>query len=73
MHEHSFKILYIKSFVDQKPHKGTLANSEEPDEMRHDAAFHQGLHCLLIQNRSSKKKIQLHFGGIITSDPTIYI
>ena len=25
----------------------TLANSEDPDEMPHDAAFHQGLHCLL--------------------------
>ena len=26
----------------------TLANSEDPDEMQHNAAFHQGLHCLLI-------------------------
>ena len=26
---------------------GTLANSEDPDEMQHDAAFHQGLNCLL--------------------------
>ena len=25
----------------------TLANSADPDEMQHDAAFHQGLHCLL--------------------------
>ena len=24
----------------------TLTNSEDPDEMQHDAAFHQGLHCL---------------------------
>ena len=23
-----------------------LANSEDPDEMQHNAAFHQGLHCL---------------------------
>ena len=22
-----------------------LTNSEDPDEMLHDAAFHQGLHC----------------------------
>ena len=22
------------------------ANSEDPDEMQHNAAFHQGLHCL---------------------------
>ena len=26
---------------------GTLANSEDPDEMQHKAAFHQGLHGLL--------------------------
>ena len=26
---------------------GTLANSEDPDEMPHNVAFHQGLHCLL--------------------------
>ena len=24
-----------------------LANSVDPDEMQHDAAFHLGLHCLL--------------------------
>ena len=24
--------------------------SEDPDEMLHDAAFHQGLHCLLVLN-----------------------
>ena len=26
---------------------GTSANSEDPDEMKHNAAFHLGLHCLL--------------------------
>ena len=26
---------------------GTLANSEDPAEMQHNAAFHQGLLCLL--------------------------
>ena len=31
----------------------TLANSEDPDEMPHDAAFYQGLHCLLKQKRFS--------------------
>ena len=25
----------------------TLENSEDPDKMQHNAAFHQGLHCLL--------------------------
>ena len=26
---------------------GTMANTEDPDEMQDNAAFHQGLHCLL--------------------------
>ena len=34
----------------------TFANSEDPDEMLHNAAFHQGLHCFLKLNRSSDKK-----------------
>ena len=25
---------------------GTLANSEDPDEILHNAAFHQGIHYL---------------------------
>ena len=33
----------------------TLANSEDPDEIQHDAAFHQGLTCLLRQKTSSEK------------------
>ena len=28
----------------------TLANSEDPDKMLHNVAFHLGLHCLLRQN-----------------------
>ena len=36
---------------------GILTNGEDPDEMLHDAAFHQGLHCLLRQNLSSEKEI----------------
>ena len=32
---------------------GTLVYSEDPDEMQHDAAFHQGLHCLLRLKQSS--------------------
>ena len=50
----------------------TLANSEDPDEMAHKAAFHQGLHCLLRQNQSSEKEIQYIF-EIITCDPPIYM
>ena len=37
---------------------GTMANSEDPDEMRHMAAFHQGLHSFLRENQSSEKEIQ---------------
>ena len=29
------------------PQMGTLVNSEDVDEMQHNAAFHQCLHCLL--------------------------
>ena len=36
---------------------GTLANSEDPDEMQHNAAFHQGLHCLLRLKQSSGAEI----------------
>ena len=31
---------------------GTMANSEDTDEIQHKVAFHQGLHCLLRQNGS---------------------
>ena len=33
-----------------------LANGEDPDEMSHNAAFHQVLHCLLRQKQYSEKK-----------------
>ena len=36
---------------------GTLANSEDPDEMQHNAAFHQGLHCLLGLKQPSGTEI----------------
>ena len=35
---------------------GTLANNEDPDEMSHNATFHQGLHCLLRQICYSEKE-----------------
>ena len=37
---------------------GTLENSDDPDEMPQNAAFHQGLHCLLKQKQSSEKEKQ---------------
>ena len=42
---------------------GTLANNEDPDEMLQNAAFHQGLHCLLRLNRSSEKEIHYFCGN----------
>ena len=44
-----------------------MANSEDPDEMPHKAAFHQVQHCLLRQNGSSEKDFL-----IITCNPSIY-
>ena len=40
---------------------GTLANSEDPDEMLHHAAYHQGLHCLLRQYQSLENKITFFY------------
>ena len=41
-----------------------LENSEDPDEMPHNGAFHQCLHYLLRQKLSSEKEIQfLYFGN----------
>ena len=47
----------------RNPIIGTLANDEDPVEMQHDAAFHQGLHSLLRQNRSSEKETEFFFEG----------
>ena len=47
----------------------TLSNSEDPDEMLHSAAFHQGLHCLLRLKRTSEQGIQFYL-EIITCDPS---
>ena len=40
-----------------------MTNSEDADKMLHKTAFHQGLHCLLSQNRSLEKKILYNFGN----------
>ena len=49
---------------------GILANSENPDEMPHYAAFHQGVHCLPRPKQSSVKEIHLCL-EIITCEPFI--
>ena len=51
---------------------GTLANSEDPDEMPQNVAFHQGLHYLLRQKWSSEKEIQ-YVLDIIACDPSKYV
>ena len=42
---------------------GTITNSEDPDEMLHNAAFHQGLHCKDKKDFQTKKSL---FKKIIT-------
>ena len=44
-----------------------LLQSEEPDEMPHSAAFHQGLHCLLRHYYSSMKKCIFHVFEILSA------
>ena len=39
---------------------GTLANSEDLDEMQHNAAFHQGLYCLLRLKQHSGTEMHVH-------------
>ena len=58
-------------FILETSKQVSLANSEDPDEMQHTAAFHQGLHCLLRQNQSSKKDIQYYL-VIITCNLSIH-
>ena len=50
---------------------GTLAKSEDPEEMSHYAAFHPDLHCMLRQNQyNSEKVIQYCFGNYIYNVPS---
>ena len=51
----------------------TLANSEDPDEMPHHAAFHQGLHCLLFNDKIDLQRKKYNgFFYILTCDPSKY-
>ena len=50
---------------------GTWTNSEDPDEMQHNAAFHQGLHCLLRLKQPSGTEIHHNFENS-TFDPLKY-
>ena len=54
---------------------GTLANSEVPGEMPHNAAFHLGLHCF-AKSKMTFREINIYFFGgegvVITCDPSKY-
>ena len=53
------------------PLRGTLANSDNPHEMQHNAAFHMGPHCLLIIKQTSGTEVQLNL-EISTCEPLKY-
>ena len=46
---------------------GTLANSDDTDEIPQSVTFHQGLHCLLKKEQSSRTKDHLNL-EILTLD-----
>ena len=46
-----------------------LANSEDPDEMPHNAAFHQVLHCLLRKKGDLQRK-ENNILESLTCDPS---
>ena len=52
---------------------GTLANSEDSDEMQDNAAFHHGLHCLLRIKEPSGTELLHHNLENSTCDPLKYI
>ena len=45
--------IFINPLNSGNPKMSTFVNSEDLDEMQHNAAFHQGLHCLKSKKRSS--------------------
>ena len=50
---------------------GTLTNSNDADEMQHNAAFHQGLHCFYDLNKAPGTEIH-HNLETATCDPLKY-
>ena len=57
---------YFNPLKTGNPLTGTSAHSEDPDEMLHyddmlhNAAFYQGLNCMIPINPSSEKEIQYY-------------
>ena len=58
----------INPLYPENPIMGTFANSEDPDEMQHNAAFHRGFHCLLKFKQPSVTEIHHHL-ETFTCDP----
>ena len=59
--------LQFNPLLSGNPKRGTLANSGDPDQMLHNAASDQGLHCLLtaifVENQINL--IKLHITPLI--------
>ena len=71
MYKHNTSALSLYILMSNDSLMYALANTEDQDEMRHFAAFHQSLHCLPRHKRSSKKyKLYLE---IIACDPLIHV
>ena len=48
---------------------GTLTNSEDPDEIQHNAAFHQGLHCLIGLKQPSATEVYITIQKLLPVTP----
>ena len=68
---YSFTYIYVNPLYTGNPKAGTLANSEDPDEMQLNAAFHRCLRCLLrLKQPLGTGKIDLENS---TCDPLQYM
>ena len=64
-------MLFNTFYMGNHPLTGSLANNEDPDEMLHYVASHQGLHCLLRLTIFREKKFKFSW-KLYTCDPSIY-
>ena len=56
-HKKDAILIWVNPLYSGYLYLGSLANSEDPDEIQHNAAFHQGLHCLLRLKQPSGTEI----------------
>ena len=57
--------------MNQKPLNRNLGNSVDQDEIQHNAAFHHGLHCLLIPGSVAQLVTCLATDACLTADPGV--